>query len=182
MVLQSNPRIRNAKSNEGKAYSMGGVTYKGSGRKAGTGRTATTRYNVKFLKAMGACCKSLRSDEAILALKVWHGLVAEYNALKAALAANDNTAWTNTQTNTEFLTVPAFTDAAKISGVMTRETYANRPLALTQANGIGAKLETLRAAWANKPTGNTNTEGDFAPKNTAAADITKAGGLAPTLA
>jgi len=181
MVLQSNPRIRNAKSHEGKAYVMGGVTYKGSGRKAGTGRSTTTRYNLKFLKEMGACCKLNRSNEAILALKVWNGLLAEYKALKAALAANDNTAWGNTQTATEFVTVPNFTDAAKISGVMTNETYAQRALALGQANGIGAKLELLRAAWANKSTGNPNTEGAFTPKNTAAADITKADGLAPAL-
>ena len=82
--------------------------------------------------------------------------------------------------------MPNFTDAANISGVMTNETYANRGLALGQANGIGAKLELLRAAWANKSTGNPNTvvggKNAFTPKNTAAADITKTDGLAPTIA
>ena len=36
MVLQSNRRLRNARSNDGKAYKMGDETYYGAVNKAGT--------------------------------------------------------------------------------------------------------------------------------------------------
>lgn len=56
MVLQSNRRLRNARSNDGKAYKMGNVTYHGAGNKAGTGRNTGRPYNLHFLEA---CCKKL---------------------------------------------------------------------------------------------------------------------------
>lgn len=56
MVLQSNRRLRNARSNDGKAYKMGDVTYYGAGNKAGTGRNTGRAYNLHFLEA---CCKKL---------------------------------------------------------------------------------------------------------------------------
>ena len=56
MVLQSNRRLRNARSNDGKAYKMGNVTYYGAGNKAGTGKNTGRPYNLHFLEA---CCKIL---------------------------------------------------------------------------------------------------------------------------
>ncbi len=57
MVLQSNPRIRRAKRTEGQKFMKDGVEVKGSGNKAGTGRSLYRRYNLNHVKDLGACCK-----------------------------------------------------------------------------------------------------------------------------
>ena len=161
MVLQSNPRIRNAKSNEGKSYIMGGVTYMGSGRKAGTGRSATTRYNVKFLKDMGACCKAYYTVEAFKAIKVWRALDKEYKQLSVALKATTaGNAWTTGPTardKTEFDTVTNFTAIADASELTSKVIHANRQDAKTRCNQIPDNLEVIRAAWHDKQTGNPAT-------------------------
>ena len=161
MVLQSNPRIRNAKSNEGKSYIMGGVTYMGSGRKAGTGRMATTRYNVKFLKDMGACCKAYYTVDAFKAIKVWRALENEYKqlsvALKATTVANSWTTAGTDQTATNFDAVTNFTAIADASELTSKTTYPARSNAKTRCNQIPDNLEVIRAAWAGKQTGNPAT-------------------------
>tara|TARA_B110000008_G_scaffold279100_2_gene324919 strand:- start:254 stop:895 length:642 start_codon:yes stop_codon:yes gene_type:complete len=167
MVLQSNPRIRNAKSNEGKTYLMGNVLMMGAGNKAGTGRSATTRYNVKFLKDMGACCKSGYSDDALRVMKLWDALMAEYNRLKEVVTQVSPNQWSTAQTLTSgevitanaanFPKVPKLTAATAGTGNVVLggvATYANQGLADTRADSIKVELNLIRTAWEGKSTQN----------------------------
>ena len=177
MVLQSNPRIRNAKSNEGKTYLMGNVLMMGAGNKAGTGRSATTRYNVKFLKDMGACCKSGYSDDALRVMKVWDALIAEYKRLKEVVTQVRPNQWAAEQTlavtgekitaqSAKFPTVPKLTAATAATGNVVLEsvaTYADQGKADTRADAIKVELNLIRTAWENKSTQNT-ANGNILPK------------------
>ncbi len=168
MVLQSNTRLRAAKRTEGQSYVMGGKTFAGSANKAGTGRSATTLYNVKFLKDMGACCKPGFSDEAIHAIALWKALENEYNELKIALGIavdQDNWATTgggiaaNNQSNKDFAKVTQFTAYADASTKIDRSKYVNRSAAAARSAQTKTNLKLIRAAWAGKDTGSPGVNG-----------------------
>lgn len=93
MVLQSNRRLRNARSNDGKAYSMGGVVYHGAGNKAGTGRNTGRPYNLHFLEA---CCKKLepvvvpKNEEFVKKIREMLARVKEMRVRASAMGAGDD--------------------------------------------------------------------------------------------
>ena len=206
MVLQSNPRIRNAKSNEGKTYMMGKVMMMGSGNKAGTGRSATTRYNVKFLKDMGACCKPGYSNDALRIMKVWDHLMAEYKRLKEVLLQVAPNEWTSEQTLTggEKITASTF-DFPKVPNLTANQvgpprvegtagtgnvvlggtaTYTAQGNAETRANAIKVELNKIRTAWETKSTHNP-ADGSTLPRITKAdgsiMTAVEVNGLAPSV-
>ena len=194
MVLQSNPRIRNAKSNEGKTYMMGNVMMMGSGNKAGTGRSATTRYNVKFLKDMGGCCKPGYSDDALRIMKVWDHLMKEYNRLKEVVTQVSPAEWSTEQTLTsgekitanlaDYPKVPnltanqvgpprvigtASTGIVVLGGTVKYTAQSGGTGAVDRANAIKVELNKIRTVWVNKSTHNP-ADGSTLPR------ITKADG------
>lgn len=165
MVLQSNIRLRAAKRTEGQSYVMGGVTYMGSGRKAGTGRSATTRYNLKFLKDMGACCKAFYSVEAMKIRKVLQALVEEDRQLRAALTRSNAQQWGGADATTDFDTVGTFANAAAAEAVtVTKQRYADRANAVARVNAIPTQMELIRAVWVEKHSGNPTVNAGIIPE------------------
>ena len=185
MVLQSNKRLRAAKRTEGEEYELNGIVYKGSGRKAGTGRSATTVYNVRFIKAMGACCKPGYSDEAIRAIHMWNRLELEYRTLRQLVTQiNDFTAAgkvtkgandplkAQTIARADAVDVPtldvltagvAGTAATGSVSLTQTTTHANQQAANNRLQAIRVEQNKIRTEWVNKETKNPSIQGGRLP-------------------
>lgn len=185
MVLQSNIRLRAAKRTEGQSYVMGGVTYMGSGRKAGTGRSTTSVHNVKFIKEMGACCKPGYSDEAVRAIEIWNRLALEYRTLRQLVtqindfaAAGAITQGTNDPLNpqtinpaTAFAVPTVATLTAGVAGTaatgnvkMTETaTYTSQTNANNRLQAIRVEQNKIRTEWLAKETKNPTIQGGRLP-------------------
>ena len=146
MVLQSNRRLRNARSNDGKAYKMGNVTYYGAGNKAGTGRNTGRPYNLHFLEA---CCKKLepvvvpKNQEFVEKIREMLARVKELRVRATAMNGTDQVM-----------------DVKQVEGILVNTEFvrpaivANKPVETDQlagdhaANAVGDKV-TLSGVAAN---------------------------------